>query len=151
VLAGTAAANAHPYLIHVAVGAAGADGDGDGLTDAWEYRHFGSATSAAPEVDPDADGRSNRWEQALGSDPRARDSAPALTLDTASSPWTVRYARSRAAGAPVIQPQTGTDLAAWINLTSAVRVVSQTTEAEVVELDLPTPSGDRRFARLLLP
>lgn len=48
---------------------AAADIDGDGLTDAWEYRWFGSFTSAVPGNDDDGDSLTNLQEQAIGSNP----------------------------------------------------------------------------------
>lgn len=48
---------------------ADADSDGDGLTEAWEYRWFGSFTSAVAENDDDGDGLTNFQEQSIGSNP----------------------------------------------------------------------------------
>ena len=46
----------------------GADTDGDGLPDAWEYLHFGNL-SATPNADPDGDGMTNLQEYLADTDP----------------------------------------------------------------------------------
>lgn len=45
------------------------DRDADGLSDQWEYVHFGSATNATGPGDPDADGANNRDEWLADTDP----------------------------------------------------------------------------------
>lgn len=47
----------------------GADADGDGLRDAWEYQYFGSITASLPSNDEDGDGKTNAQEQVDGTDP----------------------------------------------------------------------------------
>jgi len=47
---------------------AGADTDGDGLPDAWEWEHFGNLT-ATGAGDADGDGKSNLAEYLAGTDP----------------------------------------------------------------------------------
>lgn len=49
-----------------------ADGDADGLLDAWEQEHFGSLDETA-EGDPDADGLTNLQEQDAETDPNVAD------------------------------------------------------------------------------
>lgn len=56
----------------------GADADGDGLEDAWEYQYFGSITAAVAANDEDGDGRTNLQEQSAGSDPWTVDTAPRM-------------------------------------------------------------------------
>ena len=53
----------------------GADADGDGLRDAWEYQYFGSITAAGAGSDEDGDGKTNLQEQAAGTDPWAVNAA----------------------------------------------------------------------------
>jgi len=48
----------------------GADADGDGLPDAWEYRYFGSITGAFASADDDGDGKTNLDEYRANTDPR---------------------------------------------------------------------------------
>jgi len=55
------------------------DANGNGLDDHWEARH--GATASNPATDPDGDGRSNRIEYLLGTDPLVAD-APAAGLLT---------------------------------------------------------------------
>ncbi|MBA4388315.1 MAG: hypothetical protein C0404_10065 [Verrucomicrobia bacterium] len=52
-------------------GGANQDANSDGLPDAWQILHFGSATSpnAAPQADYDGDGMSNMAEYVAGTDP----------------------------------------------------------------------------------
>lgn len=59
---------------------AGADGDADGLADAWELSWFGS-TNASAVADPDGDGASNLLEFIAGTSP----TNPASNLRLASS------------------------------------------------------------------
>ncbi|WP_193213684.1 hypothetical protein [Luteolibacter marinus] len=50
------------------------DGDGDGISDAWEYRHFGSRNVANFISDYDHDGQSDLAEYRAGTDPRLAQS-----------------------------------------------------------------------------
>jgi len=45
------------------------DADGDGVSDQWEYRHFGSATNFNGQADPDGDGYSNYREFIADTEP----------------------------------------------------------------------------------
>lgn len=47
----------------------GADADGDGMSDAWEYEYFSTLTGADPTGDPDEDGVDNLLEFQNGTDP----------------------------------------------------------------------------------
>jgi hypothetical protein len=49
---------------------AGSDADGDGLPDAWEMQHFGTAGASA-SADVDGDGTTNLMEYLAGTDPRS--------------------------------------------------------------------------------
>lgn len=53
------------------------DADGDGLPDAWEVSHFGSAATWDGNDDPDGDGATNAEEFAAGTDPSDPASHPA--------------------------------------------------------------------------
>ena len=55
----------------------GADADGDGLSDAWEYRYFNSITDASPHDNPDGDAYDNLQELQNNTDPRVADASPA--------------------------------------------------------------------------
>ncbi len=50
------------------------DGDGDGVPDWWELRHFGSATAADPGADEEPDGLTNVGEYEHSTDPNDEDS-----------------------------------------------------------------------------
>jgi hypothetical protein len=52
----------------------GADADGDGMTDAWEYQYFSSITGADPGDDPDGDGLTNLQEFQNGTHPLVSNS-----------------------------------------------------------------------------
>lgn len=45
------------------------DSDGDGMTDGWEFQHFGGFTNALPDDDPDGDGYSNAQEHIADTNP----------------------------------------------------------------------------------
>ena len=47
----------------------GTDSDGDGMSDAWEYQHFGNLTSTAANTDADGDGYTNLEEYEADTDP----------------------------------------------------------------------------------
>ena len=49
------------------------DTDGDGMSDAFELKYFGSITGGDPNADPDHDGRPNFREFLQGTDPNAPD------------------------------------------------------------------------------
>jgi glucose/arabinose dehydrogenase len=49
------------------------DADGDGMSDAFEAQHFGSATGGDPALDSDGDGAPNLAEYQAGLDPAVRD------------------------------------------------------------------------------
>lgn len=56
----------------------GADVDGDGMPDSWEYAHFRNVTGAAASADGDGDGKTNREEYAANPDPQDSSSAFAI-------------------------------------------------------------------------
>ena len=53
---------------------AGADADGDGITDAWEYQSFGDITSGTNTQDLDGDGKTNQQEYEADTDPNNKES-----------------------------------------------------------------------------
>jgi hypothetical protein len=71
------------------------DANGNGLSDTWELRYFGSLTNAlgGPETDADGDGFSNRGEFLAGTSPIAFKSFLSLGLPTGggNSPVSVRW------------------------------------------------------------
>ncbi len=54
-----------------------ADGDGDGLLDAWEIEHFGNTAGQSALDDTDGDGSGELLELAFGTDPKSPASVPA--------------------------------------------------------------------------
>ncbi|MGB0992226.1 MAG: sialate O-acetylesterase [Akkermansiaceae bacterium] len=64
----------------------GADADGDGMTDYWEYLQFGNLTSAASADDADHDGRSNLDEFLADTDPTDPDSKFRIASITETTP-----------------------------------------------------------------
>ncbi len=45
------------------------DADGDGIPDSWELQYFGSANNCVPGADPDGDGMSNLFEYLADTNP----------------------------------------------------------------------------------
>lgn len=58
----------------------GADADGDGMPDAWEYQYFFTLTGADPSDDPDGDEATNLEEFQNGTNPVVFDSSPSNAL-----------------------------------------------------------------------
>ncbi len=56
------------------------DSDGDGMTDGWEFQHFGGFTNALPDSDPDEDGYSNAQEHIADTNPDGSNSYPRVSL-----------------------------------------------------------------------
>ncbi len=54
-------------------GRGGADTDGDGIPDAWEFRYFGNLTTASATSDYDLDGLSDYGEYLAGTNPTIQD------------------------------------------------------------------------------
>jgi hypothetical protein len=70
--------------------APGADTDGDGMPDAWEYLHIGNLTTYGTNTDADGDGSLDREE--YGADTNPRDPAERLEV-TAIGPRTPAFLR----------------------------------------------------------
>jgi len=91
------------------------DTNGNGLSDSWELRHFGSLTNAlgGPEADADGDGFSNRGEFFAGTSPIAFKSFLSLGLPTGSgnSPVSVTW---RSVLGREYRLEISTDLVGWI-------------------------------------
>lgn len=68
------------------------DSDGDGLPDDWEQTYFGSATGANAGADADGDGLTNLQEFRAGTDPQNASSALRVTATGQSAAdWTITF------------------------------------------------------------
>jgi Bacterial TSP3 repeat len=128
--------------------ASGADTDGDGLPDAWEYQHFGNL-SATPNADPDGDGMTNLQEYLADTDPlNASDNLRITSFNTTLTPafrqmnltWTSKPTRCY-----FIQKQANLDPASlWLDCgLGAIASGGSFTSASY--FDAQTPS---RFSRI---
>ncbi|MFO1499954.1 MAG: hypothetical protein U1G07_16445 [Verrucomicrobiota bacterium] len=78
------------------------DSDGDGLSDRWEQQYFSSARGAAPNADPDSDGRNNLREALDGTNPLVADGRHPADISPGDYDLTAaeveKYANAWAAG-----------------------------------------------------
>jgi hypothetical protein len=89
------------------------DTDGDGLPDAWESEYFGSPTAANPAADDDGDGFSNAQEYRLGTHPR--DSRSTFQITTVASTGSVLAVTWPATPGRVYQVQSCSQIAGpWL-------------------------------------
>ena len=129
------------YLTITAVSPASADG----LDDAWQTLHFGSATNvvAGPSQDPDADGASNWREFHSGTNPNLAASCPqiAATLPAADQ---IQLQWSSASN-HVFRIEHSSDLSAWNAVSDQVLATSSTST-----MTLPKPvNSPQGFYRIL--
>ena len=77
------------------------DWDGDGQPDDWAVAHFGiiGTPMAAPDIDADGDGPSNREEFVAGTDPLDPDSVACIDIDGAGSSARISFLAREAEGA----------------------------------------------------
>lgn len=117
-----------------------ADGDNDGMPDAWEVLHGLNAAADDAALDPDGDGFSNKDEHAAGTDPRNAASALGITaFDPAGQlSWRSVPGRSYAV-------EGSGDLSAWETLVGYEALV-----AEGASTSVTFPSGTTlsRFFRV---
>jgi Ca2+-binding RTX toxin-like protein len=102
-------------------------------------------TISGPNADPDADGRVNLLEFALGSDPRTPDAAAVSTMTWDGSTFVFRFTRP-AGGMPGIQygVESSTDLHTWTPVTWSV----ESTAGGVDTGKAPLAAGTTVFGRL---
>jgi autotransporter-associated beta strand protein len=119
-------------------------------TEAWRELHFGSsAVSAlsAPTADPDADGRANLVEYALGLDPLESDGANAVTIGTDASRLTLGFSR-RADPTLTYHVEASDTLGAnWTTIWSSGGA-QNTAETVTVVDTVPLSTNPTRFLRL---
>jgi len=124
------------------------DSNHDGLPDAWQIQYFGSISSpdAAPDVDYDHDGFSNRQEFLAGTDPTS--AASALKFDLAEFVGgSTRLHFTAAAGKTYsILYKDGLTASSWLTLTN---VTAQPVSTPITVSD--PANGADRFYRLVTP
>jgi hypothetical protein len=125
------------------------DADGDGLLDAWEIQYFGTidAPNAAPDLDVDLDGMTNREEFLAGTDPT--DAASALLLYSELDVWGAVQLRFTAVAGKsyTIEYRSAMTPGAWQKLAD-VEPAGVTSEVH-----LPAGAGPEteRYYRLITP
>ncbi len=130
------------WLDQVSIAANSPDADTDGLPDAWEITHFGSAGTASGTDDSDNDGLNNFGEYAFGRDPKNGDlsglpqatvTGGLLTLTVTKQP----YVAYTVVGSP--------DLASGSFTTAGLTVVTDNATTLTVQ---ETAAGTRRFLKV---
>ena len=111
--------------------------------DSWceQWIHGLSPTLANGSADPDSDGRPNRMEYAMGSDPLRFDDVPAITRHDGSVQ--LIYNQRREMVGFTLTPQFSSDLRAWEPIDSVTKA-----EGDLVETKSVTCPPGRGFLRL---
>lgn len=129
-----------------------ADGDGDGLLDAWEILCFGStnALAGAPSLDPDGDGRDNTCEHVAGTDPLDPDSYCFIGMSNAptASSWDLVYTPYEAAITYGIECATELATTNPVSSWNSIIPLSNTVSSGEVLFTLPGSSSDKAFYRV---
>lgn len=100
--------------------------------------------AATPDADPDADGRTNLVEYALGSDPARADAGAATALAWGAEGWIFRFHRAADTAADTaVAVQVSADLQEWITW----RELAADAVGEQV-IVIPLGTEGRRFVRL---
>jgi hypothetical protein len=122
----------------------------------WNRQHFSNAELGDPALegqlwgdlaDPNANGRSNLMEYALGTNPRLAqevDDPIIVTSDTDS--LTLVYERDLSKTDIVYQPESSTDLINWIAVSDTL--ISKDGEIETRSANTPVTAGSRSYLRL---
>lgn len=94
------------------------DLDGNGLSDAWEFTHFGGTSLALPDGDDDGDGIANFRESVADTDPHNAASFFAIATLEAANGMSVAF-QSSAERVYTLQYRTNMTSGAWINVQAA--------------------------------
>jgi hypothetical protein len=92
------------------------DSDGDGIPDSWEQQYFGNTTNAPAGADPDGDGMSNRDEYLAGTNPTNALSVLKIVLSATNATQLNFTAQSNISY--TVQYRTNLVVLPWSNLTS---------------------------------
>jgi hypothetical protein len=118
---------------------------------AWRTTEFTSGEAADDAIsgftaDPDADGRTNLLEYALGTSPKAGNSADNPVVTANSTEWIFTYTRPADRTDVTYNVQYTTDLTTWTTTSAPTRTATGTTETW--EVRVPRSTGANLFFRL---
>ena len=127
-----------------------ADGNNDGLPDAWQTQYFGSpsASAAAPQADPDGDGFNNLQEYLAGTNPSLRSSFLQIESVQPSGNGSVIYFTAVAGKTYSILFKDDLSDGVWLRLGN---VSAQLSTGRIGVVDSIPGNPPARFYRLVTP